>query len=362
MQQNPILKDLSDSQLLAEVSRLTQLERAAIASLVAALAELDARRLYLGQGCSSMFTYCTQVLHLSEHAAFNRIEAARAARRFPIILTLLADGRLHLSAVRLVSPHLTEANHQTVLNEASHKSKREVEEIVVRLQPRPDVPSSIRKLPSAKTAPHSAQPPMLESDRLNSTSAPIEAIPAGAVPRASQPPVAKPLAPGRYKVQFTVAEETYRKLRRVQDLLRHQLPTGDPSVIFDRALTLLLADVEKSKVALTARARKGSRPKVESRYVPADIRRAVWARDEGRCRFERASGRCTETGRLEFHHVIPFARGGPTTADNLELRCAAHNRYEAEQCFGLFVRESRTPYAWSYSARASVDDMNSHPW
>src|SRR5262245_45435274 len=122
----PVLERLSDPQLLAEVTRLAAAERVAIGMLVAALAEFDARGLYLGQGCSSMFTYCTQVLHLAEHAAYNRIEAARAARRFPMILTWLAGGRLHLSAIRLLAPHLTEANHQALLDEASHKSKREV--------------------------------------------------------------------------------------------------------------------------------------------------------------------------------------------------------------------------------------------
>src|SRR6188474_3561263 len=126
--------DLPDDQLLAEVQRLAGREREATARLVAAVAELDARRLYLGQGCSSMFTYCTQVLHFAEHAAYNRIEAARAARRFPVILALLADGSIHLSAVRLLAPHLKPDNHTDVLREATHKSKREVEQIVARLQ------------------------------------------------------------------------------------------------------------------------------------------------------------------------------------------------------------------------------------
>ena len=132
---------LSDSEVIAEVTRLAAVERQAIAALVSALAELDARRLYLGEGCSSMFTYCTQVLHLAEHAAFNRIEAARAARRFPIILELLRDGRIHLSSVRLLAPHLTETNHHSLLHEACHKSKREVEQIVARVLPRPDAPA-----------------------------------------------------------------------------------------------------------------------------------------------------------------------------------------------------------------------------
>src|SRR5262249_17429453 len=158
-----LLKHLSDPELLAEVKRLAESERLTMAHLVSALAELDARRLYLGQGCSSMFTYCTQVLHFAEHAAFNRIEAARAARRFPVILTLLGTGRLHLSAVRLLAPHLTEANHQAVLGEASHKSKREVEQIVARLLPKPDVAASVRKLPSRDVPVPTVRPLMAQS-------------------------------------------------------------------------------------------------------------------------------------------------------------------------------------------------------
>ena len=80
---------LSDRQLLTEVNRLASSERQATADLIGSLMELDARRLYLGEGCSSLFTYCTQVLHMSEHAAYGRIEAARAGRRFPMILDLL---------------------------------------------------------------------------------------------------------------------------------------------------------------------------------------------------------------------------------------------------------------------------------
>src|SRR4026208_361154 len=83
---------LTDTELLEHVRQCTTTEREATAGLIAALAEVDARRLYRGQGCSSLFTYCTQVLHLSEHAAYLRIEAARISRKFPTVLSLLADG------------------------------------------------------------------------------------------------------------------------------------------------------------------------------------------------------------------------------------------------------------------------------
>ena len=75
------LTHLSDDQLIACIRRHAEDERRATAILVASLVEFDARRLYLRQGNPSLFTYCTQVLHLSEHAAYGRIEAARAARK-----------------------------------------------------------------------------------------------------------------------------------------------------------------------------------------------------------------------------------------------------------------------------------------
>jgi len=338
---------LSDGELVAEVKRLAGCERHATAHLIAALAELDTRRLYLGQGCSSMFTYCTQVLHLAEHAAYNRIEAARAARRFPLILTLLADGCVHLSAVRLLAPHLTQENHADVLREASHKSKREVEQIVARLQPKPDVMASVRKLPVPRTALAPVQPRTPESQQV-AIGATSVASPA---PRRS---AVAPLAPERYKVQFTIGRETHEKLRRVQDLLRHRVPNGDPAVIFERAITVLLEDLEKKRIAVTDRPRTAMRVDKHSRHIPAELRRTVWTRDGGRCRFEGPQGRCSETGLLEFHHVVPYAAGGATTADNLELRCAAHNRYESEQYFGqgfpMFVREERGLGIWSGGA------------
>src|SRR5918995_2072611 len=127
--------DLSDRDLLAQIERAAACERQATAHLIALLMEVDARTLYAGQGYSSLFTYCVQRLHLSEHAAYLRIEAARSARRFPLILEKLFDGSVHLTAVSLLGPHLTIANHAEVLDAARHKTKREVEELVARLRP-----------------------------------------------------------------------------------------------------------------------------------------------------------------------------------------------------------------------------------
>jgi len=343
------LTHLTNEQLLLEVKALAAREREATTQLIASLAELDARRLYLGEGFSSLFTYCTQCLRLSEHAAYNRIEAARAARKWPVILEMLADGSITLTTVCLLASHLTSDNHRLVLNAARYKSKREVEQQVAALRPLPPVPSSVRKLPAPKPV-VVPQPASAVLETRSQPLAPAHASdPTDVVPRppapASRPAVVAPLAPERYKVQLTISQETHDKLRRVQDLLRHSIPDGDPAAIFDRALTLLLEDLECKKLAQTDRPRPARESMSGSRHVPAAVRREVWKRDGGQCAFLGTTGRCAERGFLEFHHVVPFAEGGETTSANLQLRCRAHNVYEAERHFGLLLlREEQGDY------------------
>ena len=141
------IQSLSDEQLVRDVETAAAHERSATVQLIGLLAEMDRRRLYLQQGYSSLFTYCTGCLHLSEHAAYGRIEAARASRKFPIILERLADGSITLTTICLLSNHLTQENHEQLLIAARHKTRREVEQLVATLRPMPEVPSTVRKLP-----------------------------------------------------------------------------------------------------------------------------------------------------------------------------------------------------------------------
>src|SRR3989442_6667773 len=181
---------LSDRHLLDEVKRLAARERDVTAEIIAHLAEIEERGLHHAEGFDSMFLYCRQILLLSEHAAYGRIEAARAARKFPILLQMLAQGSLNLTAVGLVGRHLTRDNYREVLAAAKARSKREVEELVARLHPQPDVPSSIRKLLEVKlvAAPGALLP----------ASAPTYA-PSVLPPAPPRPQVVTPLAPDRYK-------------------------------------------------------------------------------------------------------------------------------------------------------------------
>jgi len=149
--QNNILASLtrlSDNELVAQLRSLVARERDATAQIVAHLAELDTRDVHLREGYTSLFVYCRDALGLSEWEAYNRIEVARAARRFPVILDMLAEGSVNLTAGRLLAPHLTPSNQCAVLESARGMKKPQVEELVARLSPRPDVPSTVRCLAS----------------------------------------------------------------------------------------------------------------------------------------------------------------------------------------------------------------------
>src|ERR1041384_4467946 len=114
------LRTLPDDDLLRRLGTLLSASRGVEWQLVAHIGEVDGRKLYAREGCDSMFVYCTDVLHLSEHEAYLRIAAGRAAREHPMLLAMLADGRLHLSAIGKLAAHLTVANRDAVLARATH--------------------------------------------------------------------------------------------------------------------------------------------------------------------------------------------------------------------------------------------------
>lgn len=118
---------LTDVELLTRVRELARGEAHWTAALVAHLAELDARRLYLDEGYASLYAYCRASLKLSEHAAYDRIAAARVGRRFPVVLRMLAAGAIHLAALALLGRHLNTQNHRWLLRWASGRPKREIE-------------------------------------------------------------------------------------------------------------------------------------------------------------------------------------------------------------------------------------------
>src|SRR5262249_55442918 len=137
---------------------------------------------------------------------------------------------------------------------------------------------------------------------------------------------------------FTASAELVRKLDRLKVLMRSSVPDGDLAAILEDAVTEKLARLEARRFAKTQTPRKqlvGTNASATSRYIPAPVRRAIYQRDGGRCRYVDSGGkRCTARDHLEFHHRHPYGYGGDHAPDNLRLMCRTHNRYLAEIDYG----------------------------
>jgi hypothetical protein len=387
----PSLDAVTDDALLARVADLVARGRRVEADLIRHMAEVDRRRLYLREACPSMHVYATMRLHLSDAEAYLRITAARLSRRFPAVLDRLADGRVHLSAIARLAPHMRDDNVDTLLARAAHRSKREIELLVAELAPRPDVPSRIRRLPTSSAAPatvdaaqlvpggvsrrvvtNRASPAGDRSTPIATPAAPVDAsseaptavtvissseAPTAVINMPPAPAVLAPLAPSRYKVQFTASAELHDKITRARALLRHQIPDGDLGAVFDRAMTLLVRELERTRFAATEAPRKAvddTDPTPSSRRIPDPIRRAVWTRDAEQCTYrDRKGRRCPARERLEFHHRVPFGQGGDHSPSNLTLRCAAHNALQADLDFGAAFMATRRRSSRAQEPRAA---------
>jgi 5-methylcytosine-specific restriction endonuclease McrA len=407
------LSYFNDSRLLQDGLLTAKRERGESANLLAYIAEIDSRGLFVTAGCSSMFAYCLKHYRLSEDAANARIQVARVARKYPFLFEALQDGRLHITGVRLLAPHLTPDNARELAAAATHRTMTEIQRLIAQrfpLDEPPKMTQTIRAIPSGKvgvpvsrrvdplfeglngafapsgdTGNHpAAHPSDTHPSDTPGTSQPAIPPPSPApstssgLPSALAPPAQHHFVPERYLLRFTVDRDTHDKLRYAQMLGSHSNPGGSLERIMSVALDLYIAHKEKQRFAATTRPRPrlkavtprpnggaaprnanadsaasqkngdntGSRSPVappvapsdappRQRYIPAEVRRAVWTRDQGRCTAVSASGdRCDSTEFVEFDHVDPVSRGGQPTVEGLRLLCRAHNQYEAEMALG----------------------------
>jgi len=348
---------LSSGAVECTLERLLRDERPRTAELLSYIAEFDARQLYRAAGFPSMYAYLVGRWNFSEGSAYKRLYAARAAREFPVLFEAVADGRLHLSAVVLLSKHLLPGNVDELVAVAARKSKAAVEELIAHLFPKRDVPLVIRAVPTTvfqtELSPGKVQngtdvqfaPLSLTSDEAPMpTRQPSPAI--APMILSTSPPVDRPrvtpLAPQKFALQVTISGETREKLRRAQELLGFQVASSGVAEVLDRALDALITKLEKRKYAATSNPRTVHEKPRNPTTIPAEVRRKVYERDGGQCTFVSATGqRCPERKGLEFDHVLEVARGGIATVDSVRLRCRPHNQYTAEQTFGVEFMEGR---------------------
>lgn len=370
------LSHLSDASLLTNLSALVARDRLTTAEMLAHIAEVDSRRLYQHAPQPSMYAYCVSVLKFSEDAAYKRITAARVARRFPVVFQAVADGRLNLTGILLVAARMKDPKFAELLRASECKNKAQIEKLLAERYPQPDVPARIEPLVAsrAQLAPErvvsaaavkSADPQpeagrslemeTQETSQLAPERAGSDAPTPVPPPAASAFPRLKPLSATSYAVQFTMSEASQQKLKRAQELLSHQVAARDLPAILDRALDALIEKLEKRKLGETRKPRAARPTKADSRHIPAEVRRAVRARDGDQCSYVGPDGRrCPARDRLEFDHVDPYCRGGNATVSTVRLLCRAHNQMEAERAYGREFMQRKIESAKDLRAREPV--------
>jgi 5-methylcytosine-specific restriction endonuclease McrA len=376
------LSDLSDRELLGRLKSLVEKERATTVEILLHLNEVERRRLYLTLGYPSLFEYCTRHLGYSSSAAGRRISAARCVRDYPEVLLLLEKNEMTLVTVSRVASVLTAGTRDDLLGKVRRKTEREVEEVLASY--RPPVAFRDRVKPVCVAVAASPDPrglgnsghvcpvtPSGGSAAGGGSAAPSQActekgalLQPSTVSRLSPPDMPRARLERKLLVQFLASEAFMQKFEKARALLSNRLDTTTFENVFEAMIDEFLerhspesknARREKRETRRqentkpTARteiktetetktnpvARTGTKPDADNRHIPASVRDRVFARDKGRCTFIGTTGeRCAATHGLQLDHIVPYARGGRNTADNLRLLCGRHNRLEAERVYG----------------------------
>jgi hypothetical protein len=352
------------------LATLLRAERTAAAGFLLALSDFDRRRGWEPLGHSSLFAFLVAELRLSKGAAYVRSSASRLLQAFPAAMEPLQDGRLCLSSVGELARVASPENFSAVLPRFFGCSSREAREVAAAIMPRevPPVRDQVTRLAStgARSAP--VEPPAtalrLAPGSTGETwlnfASPADS---GSV-RAHEPPStqsARAAAPGDdvepltaelRRLHVTVDRQFLKMLDAARDGLSHSIPGASTEQVLKAALELLLEKQARTrgqvkrprKVAPSAASTASpTSPAPEPLHrrsgpretIPADVRRAVWARDGGRCTWPLDGGGCCgSTHRLELDHVIPWARGSVPTVDGLRILCRPHNLLAARLAFG----------------------------
>lgn len=292
------LVNCSDDQLLETIDRLAVEERKALPQFLGILGELDRRGLAIKKGYSSTFDFCVRRLKLSEDEAYRRIRAARASVLRPGLLSSLENGALSLTAVTRIAPHVRRDDAEEIISHAEGKTAKEVEDLLAPFSPEPAKRDRIRTISVRQ--------------KMDEPSAPSKAL-------------------NRVEFSFQGSMALRESISRAQELLSNKFPFGGLEDVLSEIVQEYLDHHDPQRSLALG---KVVRPKGGS-AIPAASRRAVWARDRGRCTFTGPGGvRCETRRTLEIDHVKPRALGGSDESENLRLLCRAHNDSERRRVLG----------------------------
>lgn len=329
------IRRLPNPELLVNAHELAKEGRRSLVELLKHLSVMDEKGTCEDAGYSNLYVYCTQALRLSEAEAYWRIHVAKAARIFPELYDLVEAGKLTLTAVVALTPHLTDGNKDRLFALAEGKGRRDIESIAASLHPQGERRDVAARYPARQATvewrpPHGPRPPDAAAPESGQTGLPTgKSEPVGAFDKIEA------VDGQRVRLHFDVGPETAKLLERAREVMRHKFPFASFEDIVREALKLLL-DEKDPELRLKLQKENAQETLTGGRRIPNWVRRRVWARDHGRCAFVGEGGRrCEERSWLEYDHVVPYAKGGRSDDPaNVRLLCRAHNQREAQRHFG----------------------------
>ena len=338
------LEGLSRDELVKSAEKLVLAENTNIAKLIAHLAEMSSRKTALELGYRSLYDYCITHLNLSEGAVPARIHVANVSRRFPQLLIALAESRISLTVAALLAPHLTESNVEKLISDCAGKKRRETEEYLVALRPKPVFKPSIRKRP----APPAEGEPPLPPTTTSSASAPPSPPPLHVETPKNSPTILQPACPEVYNFRFSANRDFKDKFERLAEVVGVVNTQKHMAEISEKALDIALEKKDPKKKlgrrrkrqrGATAPSRSNEMGKkdepAESRYVASEILERIHERGGYQCVFAGPDGRrCTARAGLHVDHTDPFSIFRSNDESILQILCPSHNLLEAERVFG----------------------------
>jgi len=308
------INEISNTELTERISILQSKERSVVLKFLIHLGEFDKRRLYLKQGYSSLFDYCTRKLNLSEGSAFRRITAARFLRDYPKCGVSFLTGEITLCSIVASAKAIKSA--KAGVTDIIGKSAIEVKSLMATVDPVSKPKEVIKKIVVApKIRPKSES---LELFKYNSVD--------------TGPEIKTPIIPEtRYEIKFSVTKDVFNKIQSLKSKLSNKLGN-------DLSLENIFTELINKSLSpgTTRKGKPFHKPANENlRYIPASIKREVLDRDNSQCSYVSPDGvSCTQKHYLHLDHIKPFGIGGKSSKDNLRVLCAAHNQMFNRMTFG----------------------------
>ncbi|HEX9287766.1 MAG TPA: HNH endonuclease signature motif containing protein [Thermoanaerobaculia bacterium] len=322
----------------ALLAGLLRREHLALSEFLVALAAFDAARGWVELGYRSLFELLLRELGLPKGPAYYRMIAAGLIQRYPEVVEPLRDGRLNLTSVTQLAKVITPENRAEVLPRFFNLSKREAKEVVAEIAP--------AAAPPVRTVVTAERPPAHPASTLL-PAPPVEVLPeeptsiepglsSAPTPAHRQRTQVEPLTAERSRLHVTVSRRLLDKLAAARDALSHSHPGASEETILEVGLDLILERHAKRRgIGAKPSPPKGEKRSPRSRHVPAQVWRAVWERDGGRCAWPLENGGvCGSTDQLELDHVKGWARGAGTTVDECRILCRWHQDVSARRLYG----------------------------